>query len=40
MKKLTLGALVSLLTVLATASVAGACYWGWYQPRVPKSLER
>lgn len=40
MKRISLAAITALLTVLATASVAGACWWSLYQPRVPKSLEK
>lgn len=40
MKKTILAAVMTCLTVIAAASVAGACLiWG-YQPRVPKSLNK
>ena len=40
MKKFILATVVGALTSLAMASVAGACWVGWYQPPVPKSLEK
>ncbi len=40
MKKYVLAIVAGTLTSLAFASVAGACFWGWYQPPVPKSLEK
>lgn len=40
MRKLVLATVAGLLGSLAFASVAGACWWGLYQPPVPKSLER
>ena len=40
MKKLILGAIVSSLTVIACASVAGACLWWGYQPKTPACLRK
>ena len=40
MKKTLLALVAGALASLAFASVAGACWWAFYQPRVPKSLER
>lgn len=37
MKKFLLATVVGALTSLAVASVAGACWIGFYQPRVPRS---
>jgi cyclic lactone autoinducer peptide len=39
-RKVVLAAVAGILASLAFASVAGACIWGWYQPLVPKALER
>lgn len=40
MKKWFLGIVAGLLTAFALSSVAGACTWFFYQPPVPKSLEK
>lgn len=40
MKRFVLAIAAGILSSLAFASVAGACWAGWYQPRVPKSLSR
>ena len=39
-KKTLLGLVAAMLGTLAYASVAGACMWLYYQPPVPKSLEK
>jgi cyclic lactone autoinducer peptide len=40
MKKIVLGVAASLLATLAFTSVAGACLWFFYQPPVPKSMNK
>jgi cyclic lactone autoinducer peptide len=40
MKTRLLWALASLLTLLAVATAGSATWWGFYQPSIPKSLER
>lgn len=40
MKRFAFAMIAGILSSLAFASVAGACWAGWYQPRVPKSLNR
>jgi len=37
-RKLVLGLVMSVLSLLALASVASACSWFGYQPEVPASL--
>ena len=39
MRKIFLSLLMASLSILALASVASACRLGWYQPRIPKSME-
>ncbi|NPV80992.1 MAG: cyclic lactone autoinducer peptide [Firmicutes bacterium] len=40
MKKLILSAIVASLAVIASASVAGACWLWGYQPKTPACLEK
>ncbi|HYF91134.1 MAG TPA: cyclic lactone autoinducer peptide [Symbiobacteriaceae bacterium] len=39
-KRLVLALVAGALTSLAFAGVAGACWWGFYQPKTPKALSR
>lgn len=40
MKRTVLRALAGLLTLIALSAAGGASYWLFYQPEVPKSLEK
>lgn len=40
MKRTILRALAGVLTLLAMTAAGGASYWLFYQPEVPKSLEK
>ncbi|HHT02029.1 MAG TPA: cyclic lactone autoinducer peptide [Firmicutes bacterium] len=31
---------VSVLTLLATVTASSACFWNFYQPDVPKALQK
>lgn len=40
MRKVLLSLVMAVLSVLALASVASACTFGFYQPSLPSSLRR
>jgi cyclic lactone autoinducer peptide len=36
MKKLIATLFISLLLIAGSASIAGACWWGYHQPELPQ----